>query len=48
MYKLIYEALKWAYNHGGRERLVEAIDNPDSVIDDIVVAILDKLLDYQP
>lgn len=46
MKKGLWTLIKVAYAQVIRAALIKAIDNPDSEIDDIVVAALDRLFDY--
>lgn len=46
MSKLIWNLVKVAYATILRELVLNAIDNPDSEIDDIAMKILDRLFDY--
>ena len=38
--------IKFAYKSILRDLLVKAIDNPDSEVDDFIVAMLDRLFDF--
>ena len=38
--------VKYAYRVILRDLLIKAIDNPDSEVDEFVVAMLDRLFDY--
>ena len=38
--------IKFAYSTILRELLINAIDNPDSEVDEFIVAMLDRLFDY--
>jgi len=38
--------IKFAYKSILRDLLIKAIDNPDSEVDEFVVAMLDRIFDY--
>lgn len=42
----VFFIIKLVYKTILRELIVKAIDNPDSEIDDFVLAMLDRLFDY--
>ena len=44
---MIRELFKLAYAAGGREWLLEAINDPDQAWDDVAMATLDLLLGYK-
>lgn len=46
-YAFLYKALCMAYANVLRELVKQAIDNPDSEIDEVAMTILDKLFNYE-
>ena len=46
MSKLIWKLVQFAYETILRKLVFDAIDNPDSEVDDLVLAFLDRLFNY--
>lgn len=42
----VFTLVKYAYATILRELVVNAIDNPDSTVDDFVLSMLDRIFDY--
>ena len=41
-----WSIIKFAYRSILRDLLIKAIDNPDSEVDEFIVAMLDRLFDF--
>lgn len=48
MYRFIWGLIKYAYSHGGRNIVIEKIDDPNSDWDDWALEALDRVFDYRP
>lgn len=44
---IIFKVVKYLYNHGFRQVVIEFINNPNNTWDEAVVSALDELFDYK-